>query len=83
MHILKEINEDIELLNQSYSHCAIPNPKRKIFFDRIEHEDFTKLVNELTKQKINQRIYYYARVCLKNIGINHFINKMKAKWKRK
>lgn len=80
---LKQINENIELINPSYSYCAVPNPKRKDFFDRIEHENFTKLVNELTKQNISQWIYYQVRVLLKYIGINHFINKMKAKWRRK
>ena len=43
----------------------------------------TNDIKELTKQKITERVHFYIRVCLKYFRINHFINKMKAKWERK
>ena len=80
---IKQIDEQVELLNQSYSHCAIPHPRREEFFYRVDNEDLISVINELTKQKITERVYFYIRVCLKYFRINHFINKMKAKWERK
>ena len=80
---IKQIDEQVELLNQSYSHCAIPHPRREEFFYRVDNEDLISVINELSKQKITERVYFYIRVCLKYFRINHFINKMKAKWERK
>lgn len=80
---IKQIDESVELLNRSYSYCATPHPRREEFFYRIDREDLISVINELTKQKITERAYFYIRVCLKYFRINHFINKMKAKWERK
>lgn len=80
---IKQIDERVELLNRSYSHCAIPHPRREEFFYRVDNEDLISVINELTKQKITERVYFYIHVCLKYFRINHFINKMKAKWERK
>ena len=80
---IKQIDERVDLLNRSYSHCAIPHPRREEFFYRVDNEDLISVINELTKQKITERVYFYIRVCLKYFRINHFINKMKAKWERK
>ena len=46
-------------------------------------DEVGNVMGELTKQKITERVYFYIRVCLKYFRINHFINKMKAKWERK
>lgn len=80
---IKQVYEDLELLNRSYSHSAIPHPRRTEFFSRLQNEKFIPLVLEMTHQTISQRLYFYLRLCLKYIGINHTINKMKSKWAKK
>lgn len=80
---LLPIHTNITLFNPSYSKSSPIPPKRKIFFTRYEHEDFIPLINEITKVSFLSRIYFLIRLCLAGIGINHKINELIQKWRKK
>lgn len=79
---LLPFHENVTLLNQSYGKSSIQHPKRDIFFARYGHEPFIPLVNEIAKESFSSKLYLWARICLKYIGLNHKINKIKQKWRK-
>lgn len=81
-YLLPQIN-DITLLNQSYSKSSVPHSKRSQFFNRIEYEPFIPLINEITRDTLRDKLYCWARVILKSLGINYRLNKIVCKWRKK
>lgn len=81
--LLPIFNEDITLINQSYGKNAVPHPKRNLFFHKYGQEPLISLINKTAKKSFRQKLYLAGRICLQNIGINHKINKMIQKWRKK
>lgn len=81
-YLLPQIN-DITLLNQSYGKSSVPHSKRSQFFNRIEYEPFIPLINEITRYTLRDKLYCWARVILKSLGVNYRLNKIVRKWRKK